>query len=222
MEERCCIYPANRLCIDDTVKVDDLPSVKLWGRRFSDGREGCFHFSPILGSYHSILPDWVEKGDEVEFFEMLPDGSRRSLLLPEIRVASGSVSRIVLADGNILLFSNMAGVHQTFHLIKPHELEKVGEIIIDMVYVEEPCPRCGSANVFHLGHLGPPKSYSRCLNCGYDWKGKMRSELILVKKRFERAVAQELDRHPHLRDILLDRESASPDSREGGSPPAGV
>jgi rubrerythrin len=32
-------------------------------------------------------------------------------------------------------------------------------------------PRCGSANVFHLSHLGPPKSYSRCLNCGYLHEG---------------------------------------------------
>jgi len=222
MEERRSIYPANPLCIDKTVQVDDLPSVKLWGRRLSDAREGWFFFSPILGSYHSILPDWVAKGDEVEFFEPLPDGGRRSLLLPGIQVASGSVSRILLEDGNILLFSNVAGVHQTFHLIKPHELEKVGEIIIDMVYIEEPCPRCGSANVFHLSHLGPPKSYSRCLNCGYDWKGKIRSELILVKKRYERAVAQELERHPHLKNILLDRESAAIDSGEGGGPPSGV
>jgi len=222
MDERRCIYPANKLCFDETVLVDDLPSVKLWGRRFSDRREGWFHFSPILGSYHSILPDWVVKGDEVEFFEPLPDGGLRSLLLPGVRVASGSVSRILLEDENILLFSNLAGVHQTFHLIKPQELEKVGEIIIDLVYIEESCPRCGSANVFHLSHLGPPKSYSRCLNCGYDWKGKIRSELILVKKRYERAVAQELERHPHLKDILLDRESAATDSSEGGEPPSGV
>jgi len=127
MEERRAIYPANRLCIDEAVRVDDLPSVKLWGRRFADGREGWFYFSPILGSYHAILPDWVRRGDEVEFFEALPDGSRRSLLLPGVQVASGSVSRILLEDGNILLISNIAGVHQSFHLIKPHELEKVGE-----------------------------------------------------------------------------------------------
>jgi len=110
--------------------VDDLPSVKPWGRWFRDGREGWFYFSPSLGSYHAILPDWVEKGDEVEFFEPLPDGSRRSLLLPGVRVASGSVSPILIEDGNILLISNLAGVYQTLHLSKPHEPEKVGEIIL--------------------------------------------------------------------------------------------
>jgi len=215
MEEPCCVYPANRLCIDETVRVDELPSVRLWGRRLSDGREGWFYFSPILGSYHSIWPEWVQRGDEVEFFETLPDGSRRSLLLPGIKVASGSVSRVLLEDGDILLFSNIAGVHQSYHLIRPHELEKVGEIIIDTVYIEESCPRCGSANVFHLSHSELPKSYSKCLNCGYDWKGRIKSELILVKKRVERAVAQEIEQHPHLKEILLDLQK----SDSGASPP---
>jgi len=203
MEERCCVYPANRLCIDEAVQVDDRPSVKLWGRRFADGREGWFHFSPILGSYHSVWPEWIQRGDEVEFFEPLPGGGLRSLLLPGVKVADGSVSRVLLEDGHLLLFSNVAGVHQSYRLIRAHELEKVGEIIIDTVYVEEACPRCGSANAFHLSHLGPAKSYSRCLNCGYDWKGRLRSELVLVRKRVEQAVVEELERHPQIRDILL-------------------
>jgi transposase-like protein len=216
MEERggrCCLYPANPLCIDREVLVDDLPSVKLWGRRFTDGKEGWFHFSPILGSYHAIWPEWGQRGDEVEFYEPLPDGRRRSLLLPGVKVAGGSVSRIELEDGNILLISNVAGVHQSYRLLKPQELDKIDEIIVDTVYVEESCPRCGSANVFHLGHLGPPKSYSRCLNCGYDWQGKLRSELVLVRDRAERAVVQELERFPHLRQILLEgkgREEVPP------------
>ena len=206
MEERCCLYPANRLCIDREVLVDDLPSVKLWGHRFRDGREGWFHFSPILGSYHCIWPEWGERGDEVEFCEPLAGGGMRTLLLPGVKVAGGSVSRILLEDGDILLISNVAGVHQSFRLLKAQELDRIDEIIVDTVYVEESCPRCGSANVFHLSHLGPPKSFSRCLNCGYDWKGRITSELVLVRERAERAVIQELERYPHLRKILLEGE----------------
>jgi hypothetical protein len=56
--------------------------------------------------------DWVDKAAQVEFFEPRSDGSLRSLLLPGIEVAGGSVSRVLLADGNILQFSNIAGVHQ--------------------------------------------------------------------------------------------------------------
>jgi hypothetical protein len=40
--------------------------------------------------------------------------------------------------------------------LKPQELESIDEIVVDTVYVEESCPRCGSANVFHLSHLGRP------------------------------------------------------------------
>jgi hypothetical protein len=204
MAEPRCLYPANKLCIDREVLVDDLPSVRLWGRRFADGREGWFHFSPILGSYHGVWPEWGQRGDEVEFFEPLPGGGLKTLLLPGVKVAGGSVSRVALEDGNILLFSNVAGVHQSFRLLKPQELADVDEIVVDTVYVEESCPRCGSANVFHLSHLGPPKSYSRCLNCGYDWKGRITSELLLVRERAERAVSEELERYPQLRKILLE------------------
>ncbi|MBA7690425.1 hypothetical protein ES703_98951 [subsurface metagenome] len=222
MDEKRCVCPANKLIIDEETLVDDLPSIKLWGRRFSDGKEGWFYFSPIIGSYHSILPKWAEKGDEVEFFEQTAEGDFRSLLLPGIKVASGSVSRILLEDGNIDLFSNIAGVHQTFHLVKPKDLEKVHEIIVDTVYLEEPCPKCGSANVFHLSHVGPPKSYSKCLNCGYDWKGKIQSELILVKKKLEEIWLKEVERHPHLREILLNEADSGPSPDEKGDIPPGV
>jgi DNA-directed RNA polymerase subunit M/transcription elongation factor TFIIS len=220
MDGRRIAYPANRGLIDETVTLDGMPAVRLRGRRIADGRAGWFYFAPILGSYHSILPDWLKKGDEVEFFEPLPDGSLRSLLLPGIEVAGGSVSRVLLEDGNILLFSNIAGVHQSFYLIHPQELEKVGEIIVDTVYLEEPCPRCGADNVFHHRQTEPRRAFSKCLNCGYDWHGKMRSELILVRKRFERKLARELERHPHLQDLLGTlprREDGEPES-----PPVGV
>ncbi len=200
-EDKKIIYPANKLLIDRNVLVDNLPSVKLFGRRLSDGREGWFYFSPILGSYHSVIPDWVNKGDEVEFFEVDEKGNFLSLKLPDVKVASGSVSRLFLEDGNILIFSNIAGVHETFHLIKPEDLSNVSEIEIDLVYIEEPCPKCGSVNVFH--YSAKERSFSKCLNCGYDWKGNLRSNLILIRDRGEEEVKLEIDNHPHLKELLL-------------------
>lgn len=202
MKEKFIVYPANKKLIDPEVLIDDLPSVKLWGKRLSDLQEGWFYFSPILGSYHTVIPPWVEVGDEIEFFESVQKEGLRTLLLPGIKVASGSVSRLFLEDGNILLFSNITGVHQSFHLLQPHDLDKVHEIIADLAYIEEPCPQCGCANVFHHRHNEKQKSFSKCLNCGYDWKGKIKSELILVKKSLEENLASELERHPHLAEML--------------------
>jgi predicted RNA-binding Zn-ribbon protein involved in translation (DUF1610 family) len=213
MKEKHIVYPANKALIDPDVLIDDLPAVKLWGKRLSDLQEGWFYFSPVLGSYHTVLPPWVKVGDEIEFFESLEQGGLRSLLLPGIKVASGSVSRLFLEDGNMLLFSNLAGVHQSFHLLQPRDLDKLHEIIVDLVYLEEPCPQCGCANVFHYQHNEKQKSFSKCLNCGYDWKGKIKSELILVKKSLEEHLASELERHPHLTEMLT-RPS------EESSPPA--
>jgi predicted RNA-binding Zn-ribbon protein involved in translation (DUF1610 family) len=167
------------------------------------------------GSYHSVLPEWIRKGDEVEFYEPEAGGNMRSLILPGIKVAGGSVSRLFLEGGNILLFSNIAGVHQSFYLVKPNELDDLHEIIVDTVYMEEPCPQCGSEMVFHHRHAEPAKTYSKCLSCGYDWQGKVQSDLILVKKNLERSVAQELERHPHLNELLLE-------DRDGEQPPIGV
>jgi len=214
MEKKIILYPLNKKTIDNKTLIDDLPSVKLWGKRLSDGREGWFYFSPILGSYHTIIPDWVNKGDEVEFFEETEKGELRSLLFPGIKVASGSVTRLLLEDGNILLFSNIAGVHQTFHLLKPKELEDINEIIIDQVYLEESCPRCGSVNVFHNTQSSTERLFSKCLNCNYDWKGKIQSELILVKKQMEEEVINELERHSRLREFLLNlpKDDSTPPS----------
>jgi predicted RNA-binding Zn-ribbon protein involved in translation (DUF1610 family) len=209
------IYPANKQLISEDMRIDELPAIKIWGRRYSDGREGWFFFSAVKGSYHSVLPDWIQKGDEVEFFEPLAQGSMRSLTLPGIRVAGGSVSRLILEGGNILLFSNIAGVHQSFYLLKPGELDDLHEIIIDTVYMEEPCPQCGSEIVFHHRHAEPAKTFSKCLSCGYDWQGKVQADLILVKKNLERSVAQELERHPHLKELLRDTD-------DEGEPPIGV
>ncbi len=200
-EEKRIIYPENKNLIDESVKVDNLPSVKLFGRRLKDGREGWFYFSPILGSYHSIIPDWVEKGDEVEFFEIDEGGKLKSLKLPEVKVESGSVSRLFLEDGNILIFSNIAGVHETFHLLKPKELNGLKEIVVDLVYIEEPCPKCGSVNVFHYN--ARERSFSKCLNCGHNWKGRIKSNLIFVKDREEEEITLEIDKHPELKKLLL-------------------
>ncbi len=200
-KDRKIIYPANKRLIDNEVLVDNLPSVKLFGRRVSDGREGWFYFSPILGSYHSVIPKWVKKGDEVEFFEIDEKGNFKSLKLPDVEVASGSVSRLFLEDGNILIFSNIAGVHETFHLVKPEDLDNIKEIEVDLVYIEEPCPRCGSVNVFHYN--AKERSFSKCLNCGYDWKGNLKSNLILIKDRGEEEIKLEIDNHPYLKELLL-------------------
>ena len=151
----------------------------------------------------------------MEFFEPAAGGAMKSLTLPGIRVAGGSVSRLILEGGNILLFSNIAGVHQSFYMLKPDELEDLHEIIIDTVYKEEPCPRCRSEMVFHHHHAEPAKTFSKCLSCGYDWQGKIQSDLILVKKNLERSVVEELERHPHLKELL--REGG-----EGEEPPIGV
>jgi hypothetical protein len=51
------------------------------------------------------------------------------------------------------MFSNLAGVHQSFYLLKPAELEDLHEIIVDTVYMEEPCPQCGLERVFHHPHI---------------------------------------------------------------------
>lgn len=197
------------------MQIDELPAIKLWGRRLSDGREGWFFFSAVKGSYHSVLPEWIRKGDEVEFFEPLAEDGMRTLILPGISVAGGSVSRLILEEGNILLFSNIAGVHQSFYLLKPGELDDLHEIIIDTVYKEEPCPKCGSEMVFHHRHAEPAKTFSKCLTCGYDWQGKTQADLILVKKNLERNVAEELERHPHLKELLRERGDVD-------EPPAGV
>ena len=209
------IYPANKRLISEDMQIDELPAIKLWGRRLSDGREGWFFFSAVKGSYHSVLPDWIRKGDEVEFFEPQAEDGLSSLTLPGISVAGGSVSRLILEEGNILLFSNIAGVHQSFYLLKPGELDDLHEIIIDTVYKEEPCPQCGSEMVFHHRYAEPAKTFSKCLNCGYDWQGKMQADLILVKKNLEKSVTEELERHPHLKQLL--REKGKIDE-----PPAGV
>ena len=195
------IYPANKNLIDRTILVDDLPSVKLFGKRIGDEKAGWFYFSPILGSYHTIIPDWVKRGDEVEFFEKDSKGELHSLKLPDVKVASGSVTRLFLEDGNILLFSNIAGVHQTFHLVKPNELNGVKEIAVDLVYIEEKCPKCGSLNVFHYN--ARERSFSKCLNCGYAWKGKIKSNLILIRDREEEEITLEIDKHPKLKELLL-------------------
>ena len=209
------IYPANKELISEDMRIDELPAIRLWGKRCSDGREGWFFFSAVKGSYHSVLPEWIQKADEVEFFEPVADGGMRSLTLPGIRVAGGSVSRLILEGGNILLFSNIAGVHQSFYLLKPGELKDLHEIIIDTVYMEEPCPQCGSEMVFHHRHAEPVKTFSKCLSCGYDWQGKVQSDLILVKKNLERSVAQELERQPHLKELFREVE-------DGGESPIGV
>jgi hypothetical protein len=86
------IYPANKELIAEEIRIDELPAIRLFGRRRSDGKEGWFYFSAIKGSYNSILPEWVRKGDEVEFLEQGPGGDMRSLLLPGVEVAGGSVS----------------------------------------------------------------------------------------------------------------------------------
>lgn len=57
--------------------------------------------------------------------------------------------------------------------------------------------------VFHHRHTKPRTSFSKCLSCGYDWQGKVQSDLILVKKEIETSVAQELERHPHIKELLL-------------------
>jgi len=209
------IYPANKRLISEDMQIDELPAIKLRGRRLSDGREGWFFFSAVKGSYHSVLPEWIRRGDEVEFFEPLADDGMRSLTLPGISVAGGSVSRLILEGGNILLFSNIAGVHQSFYLLKPGELDDLHEIIIDTVYKEEPCPQCGSEMVLHHRHAEPAKTFSKCLTCGYDWQGKMQADLILVKKSLEKSVAEELERHPHLKELLKERGDVD-------EPPAGV
>ena len=204
------IYPANKQLISEDMRIDELPAIRIWGRRYSDGREGWFFFSAVKGSYHSVLPEWIQNGDEP-----VAEGSMRSLTLPGIRVAGGSVSRLILEGGNILLFSNIAGVHQSFYLLKPGELDDLHEIIIDTVYMEEPCPQCGSEMVFHHRHAEPSKTFSKCLSCGYDWQGRVQADLILVKKNLERSVAQELERHPHIKELLREGE-------EGEEPTIGV
>ena len=209
------IYPANKQLISEDMRIDELPAIRIWGRRYSDGREGWFFFSAVKGSYHSVLPEWIQNGDEVEFFEPVAEGSMRSLTLPGIRVAGGSVSRLILEGGNILLFSNIAGVHQSFYLLKPGDLDDLHEIIIDTVYMEELCPQCGSEMVFHHRHAEPSKTFSKCLSCGYDWQGRVQADLILVKKNLERSVARELERHPHLKELLREGE-------EGEEPTIGV
>ena len=209
------IYPANKELISEDMRIDELPAIKLWGKRCSDGREGWFFFSAVKGSYNTVLPEWIQKGDEVEFFEPIADGGMRNLTLPGVRVAGGSISRLILEGGNILLFSNIAGVHQSFYLLKPEELEDLHEIIIDTVYMEEPCPQCGSEMVFHHRHAEPAKTFSKCLSCGYDWQGKVQSDLILVKKNLERSVAQELERHPNLKELFREVE-------DGDDSPIGV
>jgi len=209
------IYPANKRLISEDLRIDELPALRIRGRRNSDKKEGWFYFSAVKGSYHSILPKWVQRGDEIEFFEPLADGRMRSLTLPGVELAGGSVSRLILEGGNILLFSNISGVHQSFYLLKPGELDDLHEIIIDSVYIEEPCPHCGSETVFHYRHAEPKKTFSKCLSCGYDWQAKMRSDLILVKKNLERSVARQLERHPHLKQLL--REQGG-----GDQPPTGV
>jgi hypothetical protein len=208
------IYPANKQLISEDMRIDELPAIKIWGRRHSDGMEGWFYFSAVKGSYHSVLPDWVRKGDEVEFFEPLSGGGMQSLSLPGIKVAGGSVSRLILERGNILLFSNIAGVHQSFYLLKPGQLDDLHEIIVDTVYKEEPCPQCASEMVFHHRHTEPAKTFSKCMSCGYDWQGKIQADLILVKKDLERSVAQEIKRHPHLKELLTE-------DGEGEDPPVG-
>jgi predicted RNA-binding Zn-ribbon protein involved in translation (DUF1610 family) len=209
------IFPANKQLISEDTRIDELPAIKIRGRRHLDGREGWFFFSAVKGSYHSILPEWVRKGDEVEFFEPLAGGGRRSLTLPGVRIAGGSISRLILDGGNILLFSNIVGVHQSFYLLKPAELDELHEIIIDTVYMEEPCPQCGSEMVFHHGHAEPAKTFSKCLSCGYDWQGKGQADLILVKKKLEKSVAREIERHPHLKELFREGE-------DGGEEPTGV
>ncbi len=199
--DRLVIYPENKNLIDNTILVDNLPSVKLFGIRVTDRREGWFYFSPILGSYHTIIPGWVRPGDEVEFYEKDSKGRLCPLILPGVKVASGSVTRLFLEDGNILLFSNIAGVHQTFHLVKPHELDGINEIAVDLIYIEEKCPECGSLNVFHYN--AKVRSFSKCLNCGYDWKGEIKSNLILIKGKDEEEVTLEIDQHPKLKELLL-------------------
>jgi predicted RNA-binding Zn-ribbon protein involved in translation (DUF1610 family) len=213
--KRLYIYPANKQLISEDMRIDELPAINIWGRRRSDGREDWFFFSAVKGSYHSVLPEWVSSGDEVEFFEPVPGGDMRTLTLPGVSVAGGSVSRLILEGGNILLFSNIAGVHQSFYLLKPGELDDLHEIIVDTVYMEEPCPQCGSEMVFHHRHTEPAKTFSKCLSCGYDWQGRVQADLILVKKNLERSVSQELERHPHLKGLL--REGG-----EGEEPPIGV
>ncbi|RKX83110.1 MAG: hypothetical protein DRP57_08585 [Spirochaetes bacterium] len=195
------IYPANKNLIDKTILVDDMPSVKLFGKRIADGKTGWFYFSPIIGSYHAVVPDWVKGGDEVEFFEKNKKGELLSLKLPDVKIASGSVTRLFLEDGNILLFSNIAGVHQTFHLVKPKELKGIKEIAVDLVYIEEKCPKCGSLNVFHYN--ARERSFSKCLNCGHAWQGEIRSNLIFIKEREEEEIALEVDKHPKLKELLL-------------------
>ena len=209
------IYPANKRLISEDLRIDELPALRIRGRRKSDRKEGWFYFSAVKGSYNSVQPDWVERGDEIEFFEPLEGGQMRSLTLPGVELAGGSVSRMILEGGNILLFSNISGVHQSFYLLKPGELEDLREIIIDSVYIEESCPQCGSRTVFHHRHAEPKNTYSKCLSCGYDWQGKMRSDLVLVKKNLERSVARQLERHPHLKQLLRPQEAGDP-------PPTGV
>ena len=204
------IFPANKQLISEDTRIDELPAIKIRGRRRSDGREGWFFFSAVKGSYHSILPEWVRKGDEVEFFEPLAGGGKRSLTLPGVRIAGGSISRLILDGENILLFSNIVGVHQSFYLLKPAELDDLHEIIIDTVYMEEPCPQCGSEMVFHHRHAEPAKTFSKCLSCGYDWQGKVQADLILVKKNLEKSVSREIERHPHLKELFREGEEEEP------------
>jgi hypothetical protein len=192
------IYPANKQLISEDLCIDELPAIKIRGKRLSDSREGWFYFSAVKGSYHSILPEWIREGDEVEFFEPLADGTLRSLTLPGVELAGGSVSGLLLERGNILLFSNITGVHQSFYLSKPGEFHDLHEIVVDTVYKEQSCPQCGSEMVFHYRHATPTKTYSKCLSCEYDWQGKVQSEL--------RNAAQELEHHPHLRELLADSE----------------
>jgi len=209
------IFPANKQLISEDTRIDELPAIKIRGRRHSDGREGWFFFSAVKGSYHSILPEWIRKGDEVEFFEPLAGGGKRSLTLPGVRIAGGSISRLILDGGNILLFSNIVGVHQSFYLLKPAELDDLHEIIIDTVYMEEPCPQCGSEMVFHHRHAEPAKTFSKCLSCGYDWRGKVQADLILVKKNLEKSVSREIERHPYLKELFREGE-------DRGEGPTGV
>jgi len=69
--------------------------------------------------------------------------------------------------------------------------------------------------VFHHRHAEPAKTFSKCLSCGYDWQGKVQSDLILVKKNLERSVAQELERHPNLKELFREVE-------DGDDSPIGV
>jgi len=40
------IYPANKQLIAEDIRIDELPAIKLFGRRRSGGKEGWFYFYP--------------------------------------------------------------------------------------------------------------------------------------------------------------------------------